>query len=290
VEFDIIKGYYFNEGFNNKIKDVISFIFNKRIELKKEKNVSQLIYKLIMNSGYGKAIQKSHDTATKLFDSRKDFDIYLSKNYNIIKNWIEYNDGKKFKATIGTTMINHFNRCHIGVGILSMSKRIMNEVICLAEDNELDIYYQDTDSIHIEDKDIKVLSKLYQNKYNRELIGNNLGQFHSDFELDGAVKDIIATNSIILGKKSYIDKLTGKDNNNNIINGYHYRMKGIPSNVIEYYCSQNNIDVYDLYKQMYNGDKIQFDLTCGGKAFTIKHNKNYTINILDDFKRTVCFK
>lgn len=34
--------------------------------------------------------------------------------------------------------------------ILDMSKRIMNEVICLAEDLKIKLFYQDTDSIHIE--------------------------------------------------------------------------------------------------------------------------------------------
>lgn len=289
VEFEIVKGYYFDQGHNNKINEVIKFIFDKRLQLKKEKNVGQLIYKLIMNSGYGKAIQKSHDDETKLFDNRKEFEVYLSKNYNKVKNWIEYDDGKKFKVCVGSTMTDHFNRCHVGVEILSMSKRIMNKVICLAEDNNLNIYYQDTDSIHIEDKDIKVLSELYKNKYNKDLIGNNLGQFHSDFELDGAEKNIIATDSIFLGKKSYIDKLVGEDKNGNKVEGYHFRMKGIPSKVVKYYCDTKNIDLFNLYKQMYNGDKIEFDLTCGGSAFTIKHNKDYTINIMEEFKRQVCF-
>ena len=289
VEFEIVKGYYFDQGHNNKINEVIKFIFDKRLQLKKEKNVGQLIYKLIMNSGYGKAIQKSHDDETKLFDNRKEFEVYLSKNYNKVKNWIEYDDGKKFKVCIGSTMTDHFNRCHVGVEILSMSKRIMNQVICLAEDNNLNIYYQDTDSIHIEDKDIKVLSELFKNKYNKDLIGNNLGQFHSDFELDGAEKNIIATDSIFLGKKSYIDKLVGEDKNGNKVEGYHFRMKGIPSKVVKYYCDTKNIDLFNLYKQMYNGDKIEFDLTCGGSAFTIKHNKDYTINIMEEFKRQVCF-
>lgn len=289
VEFEIIKGYYFDNGFNNKINEVIKFIFDKRLQLKKEKNVGQLIYKLIMNSGYGKAIQKSHDDNTKLFDTRKQFEVYLSKNYNKVKSWVEYDDGRKFKVTAGATMTDHFNRCHVGVEILSMSKRIMNEVICLAEDNGLNIYYQDTDSIHIEDKDIAVLSDLYKNIYNKDLIGNNLGQFHSDFELDGAEKNIIATDSIFLGKKSYIDKLVGEDKDGNKVEGHHFRMKGIPSKVVKYYCEKNKIDVFNLYKQMYNGDKIEFDLTCGGSAFTIKHQKDYTINILDTFTRQVCF-
>jgi hypothetical protein len=38
---------------------------------------------------------------------------------------------------------------YIGAFILSMSKRIMSEVMCLAEDNGIEIYYQDTDSMHI---------------------------------------------------------------------------------------------------------------------------------------------
>ena len=50
---------------------------------------------------------------------------------------------------------------YIGVMILSISKRIMNEVICTAEDNNIEIYYQDTDSMHIGLDDIKRLSELY---------------------------------------------------------------------------------------------------------------------------------
>lgn len=289
VEFEIIKGYYFDEGFNNKINEVIKYVFDKRLELKKQKNVGQLIYKLIMNSTYGKTIQKSPDTELKLFDNKERFEVYLSRNYNKVKNWLSYDDDKKFKVEIGCNMTQHFNRCHIGVEILSMSKRIMNEVICLAEDNKLNIYYQDTDSIHIENKDIEILSNLYKNKYNKDLIGEDMGQFHSDFELDGATKNIVATDSIFLGKKSYIDKLIGYDDKGNKVEGFHFRMKGIPSKVVKHYCEQNDIDLFNLYKKLYNGEKIKFDLTRGGEAFNIKHQKDYTINIMSEFNRVVCF-
>ena len=40
-----------------------------------------------------------------------------------------------------------------------MSKRIMNEVICLAEDKKLPIFYQDTDSLHIEEKNVDLLTE-----------------------------------------------------------------------------------------------------------------------------------
>ena len=62
-----------------------------------------------------------------------------------------------------------------------MSKRIMNEVMCLAYDIGCHVYYQDTDSIHIECNDLPKLEHEFQIKYHRELRGKNLGQFHNDF-------------------------------------------------------------------------------------------------------------
>jgi hypothetical protein len=74
----------------------------------------------------------------------------------------------------------HFNLAHFGVNVLSMSKRIMNEVFCLAEDNGIEMFYQDTDSCHMLFDDVSRLTELFKGKYGRELIGKNLGQFHSD--------------------------------------------------------------------------------------------------------------
>ena len=51
---------------------------------------------------------------------------------------------------------------HCGVEVLSMSKRIMNEVMCLAEDIGIDIYYQDTDSIHLKTQDVPSLVKKFK--------------------------------------------------------------------------------------------------------------------------------
>ena len=78
IQFKVIKGYYFDEGFNTKIKDIIRYIFDKRKQLKKEGNSSELIYKLIMNSGYGKTIQKPHIKEIKLFDDKEKFEVFVS--------------------------------------------------------------------------------------------------------------------------------------------------------------------------------------------------------------------
>ena len=48
-----------------------------------------------------------------------------------------------------------------------MSKRIMNEVCCLSEDLKINIYYTDTDSMHIDKDSIELLSQEYFKKYNR---------------------------------------------------------------------------------------------------------------------------
>ena len=70
----------------------------------------------------------------------------------------------------------------LGVQVLSMSKRIMNEVMTTAEDLDIKIYYQDTDSMHIEKDKLNLLADEFKKRYNHELIGKNLGQFHNDFD------------------------------------------------------------------------------------------------------------
>ena len=59
LEFKIICGYYYDEGRNNTINSVIKHLFNARIEAKKLKNPIQAIYKLLMNSCYGKCLLKT---------------------------------------------------------------------------------------------------------------------------------------------------------------------------------------------------------------------------------------
>ena len=86
----------------------------------------------------------------------------------------------------------------------------MNKVMCLADDNNINCYYQDTDSIHMDEDQVQPLAELFEQKYNQQLIGKKLGMFHSDFEFEG-MKDIRSIGLITLGKKSYIDKLEGTD-------------------------------------------------------------------------------
>jgi len=291
ITFDVVRGYYFDEGFNTKVRDVITTIFNKRLDAKKVKNPIEMVYKLIMNSGYGKSIMKPVETESRFFDTYEnedEFNVYLSRNYNWITSYIKF--GNKIKVNTVKVLMDHFNIAQVGVCILSNSKRIMNEVMCLAEDNNIDLYYQDTDSMHLRDEHIPILSKVFKETYGRELIGKGLGQFHSDFDLPGCT-NIVATKSIFLGKKCYIDKLEGTNKNGEKETGFHIRMKGIPEKCIHYVVENTPKynDVMDLYIDLYNGNEVAFDLTNGGSKANFKFNKNYTINTLSLFTRSIKF-
>lgn len=74
VKFEVIDGYYFDQGFNKQIKEQIEVIFNKRLEAKAAGNDGlQQAYKLLMNSSYGKLIEKNRRHRHPLHFKRRSF-------------------------------------------------------------------------------------------------------------------------------------------------------------------------------------------------------------------------
>jgi hypothetical protein len=295
ISFNVIRGYYFDSGFNTKVRDTIKYLFEARLQKKKEKNPAEMIYKLIMNSGYGKSIMKAVETESRFFDDEDAYKVFVSRNYNSCTTITQF--GKKFKVKSVKPLSDHKNICQVGTMILAWSKRIMNEVMCLAEDKNLDIFYQDTDSLHIKDCDIKVLEDDFKVKYNRDLIGKSMGQFHSDFEIkyeengiEYKCKNIIARRSIFLGKKSYIDELEGIDANGNVVVDYHTRMKGIPNSCLEFAVKQMGLkNMFELYEKLWNGTAIKVDLTNSGEKANFKFMPDYQCKTLSHFERTIKF-
>ena len=78
----------------------------------------------------------------------------------------------------------------------------MNEVFSCAGDLNVNIYYQDADSIHLNYVDVDKVVEGYKNKYGLGLVGEALGNFHVDFDMNGGNSEIYATESVILGKKN----------------------------------------------------------------------------------------
>ena len=266
IKFEIIKGVYWDEGVNNRVCSVIKNLFENRKKYKEEKNTIQIVYKLLMNSAYGKTIIKeSKEEIRYIYDTKKnpnatkDFEI---KNYNLIRGSeiIKHNKLKCVKYYIYKNKFEHENYGHLGALILSTSKKIMNEVNGVASENNIPIYYVDTDSMHLPEDKIELLENKFKEKYNKKLIGKNMGQFHSDFSSNKIKGDIRAIETIILGPKAYYDLLEGNDKTQDD----HIRLKGISLNSIIETAKLKNKSVKDLYIDLYNGEEIEFDLVLGG--------------------------
>ena len=285
LEFDFICGYYYNEGRNPQIRKTIRHLFDTRVQKKKEKNPIQAVYKLLMNSAYGKSLLKPIDTDSKIINTGYKLEDYINKHYNFIKSITPLNS-KTNQVKLIKPINKHFNNCYFGVEVLSMAKRIMSRVMITAEDMKIPMYYTDTDSIHIDYDGVEKLETEYLKRYGKVLKGKDLGQFHIDFELKGALSHTIKSKkSIYLGKKCYLDMLEGKDKDGNIVTGQHVRMKGIPNRCLEYYSNKlYNGSMWDMYKDLHDGVAVKFDLLCENTAIKFAYD-GFDVKSLGYYKK-----
>jgi hypothetical protein len=269
IEYEIVEGIGWSEKRGNKkMGELIQTLFQKRMGNKKSNPALANILKLMLNSSYGKTIMKKSKTKCRIvqFDKeeikndssvikhtyglRGNYIKFINKHFNTIK-YVRHINDKIFEVE-QLTIDASYNRGHIGCAILSMSKRIMNEVFDTANTIKAPIYYTDTDSIHMNYKDVPRLEQAFREEYKRELTGFGLEQFHIDFELQGATSEVFAVKSLFLGKKSYIDKLQSIDRNGNVINGYHIRLKGITKESIEHHCKEYN-NPFEMFEELATG-------------------------------------
>jgi hypothetical protein len=280
--YRFIRGYYFDEGFNTKISTFIRDLFELRRAYKLQKNPLETTIKLLLNSIYGKSILKAMPYSI-ITVSKKKLPRYITQHYNEI---IEINTNENIRNVYvkrKEPIDEHFALPQFGACVLSQSKHLMNNVMCLAEQNGIPLFYQDTDSIHMLEADIPKLSDLYKAKHGKELIGTNLGQYHSDFApLNGMIS--WSLRFIGLGKKAYLDVLT---NANGDI-GYHIRMKGIATETILRKCEALGISVEELYMRLYRGETVKFNLLEGTPGF--KRTKCFQQTTLSAFDRRVRFE
>ena len=239
--------------------------------MKQGKNPAQIVIKLLMDSMNGKTIIKPVETNTVVKANRDDFEKYISYSYNYIGSIIEVN-GRFYTKQIKSSL-SHYNYVHCGVEILSTSKIIMDKVFICADDCDIKIYYQDTDSIHLDYDDVDKIVDRYKDKYGLELVGEDLGTFHVDFDLYGVTSEIYAVERLFLGKKTYIDILESTDKHGTTINSEHIIMKCIPTSCIQYYAEQHNISVLYMCTKLYNNEVIKFDLTNDGNKCVCRNNK-----------------
>jgi hypothetical protein len=317
IDYEFVSGvYWFSETFNKTMGVLINELFQSRLHYKKLMkshkkgtpehsgyNALQSIIKLMMNSSYGKTCIRKTDTKVKYMrrttfkkqnnkwvrdDVRDAVDEYIYSNFKDIKEFRDITDD--LVSITESHIDDSYNRCHIGTLILSYSKRIMNEVMDTANSNNIIMYYTDTDSQHLPADDVNKLAKLYEEKYNKVLIGKNLGQFHTDFDMTDSVTEPVSIQSIFLGKKCYVDKLQGQDENGNAIYDYHVRLKGISKNALQYECDKHfKGDYLKMYEHLIN-NKIEFVLNPYDYNPSFEYTKcGIRTRERMSFKRVVCF-
>jgi hypothetical protein len=250
---------------------LVSGIFDVRAKNKGNLAKSNAL-KLILNSIYGKNMQLSTPYTYKCVPvSKKKF--YETKHYHRISS----------SETIGKTTVfkehaNSYynaNNIHIACMILEMSKRIMHEIMDIADEKGIVILYTDTDSLHIvNDKDdngeyaYDKLCKEFKARYGRDLEGNRLGQFHNDFKMDNC-ENVRALKGYIIAKKVYAYYLEGTHKLRPDEKHYKwdYTFKGVNKEAVEEQIALLGGDPEDLFKALISGYiPIDFNLCAGGKA------------------------
>jgi hypothetical protein len=277
IEFKIIRGYYWDGKKDYGLQPLIRDIFEKPNFYKQKKNALQAVYKLIMNSAYGKSVQRGFEHEEKYKAEGYGYENFVYRNYYNIVEDTNVKDSKIHTTKVAKPIDKFFNFTLFGVHILSMSKRIMDEVMCLAYDIGCRIYDQDTDSKHIEYADVPKLKEAFKATYGRDLVGGDMEQFHNDFEeIDGEIS--ISQHGIFVGKKFYLYHLVYSKGQMD----FHMRCKG---------CTKESIkahgDPMNLYRDLFEERAVEFNLMEGRPMF--KMNKDMTVRTLKEFKRKVQF-
>ena len=122
-----------------------------------------------------------------------------------------------------------------------MSKRIMDCVFDVSNDCGVKIYYQGTDSSHLNYDDVDEIVKRYKENPKLYLVGESLGNFHVDFPQRKGYKEVYSIEGLFLSKKSYSDLLwyVNVNDKEQKIRDNLARMKGFPTPCIEYYAKEN---------------------------------------------------
>ena len=294
----IYEGVYWDEGVTTDVQPLISELYESRKIYKKKGNKPMAdLYKLILNSSYGKTLLKPADENIRLLnrydyknnektENKNKFDKFVSKNFfNIIDITTTKNNWEIRTKKID---LEHSNLAHIGMIILDNSKKIMNNVLSVANDNDIPVFYTDTDSIHMPQKDVSKLEEHFNNWAEKndwpvkKLIGEDLLQFHCDFESQKLGKGVWSKKFIACGKKCYLDVLT----NGTDAEDYHIRFKGMKAASIIHYCELKGINLAEFFEKINRGDFMAVDI-CQGKNVVSFEYKDSIVRTRSSFIKVI---
>jgi hypothetical protein len=150
IEYEFIEGIYWEEGGNCVAGAFVEGLYAARREYTEAGNESMSqVCKLALNSLFGKLILKPKNIKTVIRQESK-VEEYLANNFEDIRDIEQC--GKQSVISVATDDVNHYNLAHAGGLVLSMARRIMNEVLSVATALDIPVLYTDTDSLHIVDR------------------------------------------------------------------------------------------------------------------------------------------
>jgi hypothetical protein len=240
IEYTVLQGVYWDGEPNRNWGNVIQGWFDLRLRHKQKGNKGmQELLKLGMNSAYGRTILRSVDEKN-VYKTQDNYRNYLEENFVTIKQF--QNVGKESVEFALEQTDESSNLVQAGSLVLSMSKRIMNRVMGCLSDLNSPIYYTDTDSMCINDSIIPQLEALYNDRYpGTPLIGEALGQFHSDFSVKGCdSKDIFSKRAYFIGKKMYLHVLEAKDKKGNTLEWLKMSFKGVTQASLQHLSKEHS--------------------------------------------------
>ena len=311
----------FNQGkveFNSA--ELIRSLFDKRREAKRLKKLAlSNSLKLLMNSVYGKTIQKANDSSVTIY--RGSFDQMISrvsKYYNRIEHVLkiqESEDGKhdvyyikKFEPSR-----TYSSLCHFGCLLLSTSKDLMQRGIYVSEllkgkerglpghplAFDRRFVYTDTDSYFCHKSALtEEWRQKYVELYGQEPMSNALGALSSDIkvklpsEYEQAGPPAIYLGYFV-GKKVYLVRhitpirRKASSESPSYLVGETIRCKGISRSAIEHcLATKFSGNSLGLFQSLAVGEPVSFDLAAqGGKLQLDQKTQSYCIT--KSFTRTI---
>lgn len=298
IEFEVLRGIYWTGDKNPTWGQVIQGLYDERLKCKRAgHSVRSDNLKLIMNSAYGKTIMKPMQTEKFYMQVDPSDD---SKWHNRLENYFQVI--KKFRW-VGRhqleieqyAMDKSSTLCKYGSMILAASKHLMNRVFDLMSQNEMNIYYTDTDSFVMDRRDQAQLSTQFQLRYGYELIGEQLGQMHSDFNFKWKGKSldpktVWSTHFFPMAKKLYLHRLQARLSDGTLVSGIQFKCKGCTEEGILYKSKEfgdGDEAMEELYRRLSRGEELSIPLNPPGKTKFVYSKDNRVSTPEQIFYRTI---
>ncbi len=290
IEFTILQGMFWTGPGNSTFGTIQRRLHVERNACKKAGDKARAnIYKLIQNSAYGKLLQKTSPTGKKMiqcFRTAKGADEPTECNWRLtLYNKLHLIKTFRFvgEHQIETTefkLDDSHTLAHIGSKVLAASKRLMNRLFALMSDMKIPIQYTDTDSFCTDFNAVHRLGAAYAVRYGKDLIGDNMMQFHSDFtfNLDGKAVDpdlVYSTDFFPMGRKLYCHQLEAVLPDGRTVNTLQFKSKGCTREGLLYKAREygaGDDGVIGLYTALSSGESVECPLNPPGKA-RFEYNK-----------------